>query len=96
MWKEPCHPNGVITRYRLVYSETSSAEKRTLYLSKHERFYSIGGLKLDTQYEVQLSSSTSKGFGSPAKVVVRTKITASKWTDYVMDSSFSFLHHSNS
>ena len=58
-WKPPEYPNGIIQRYRILYSNNSGKNYSTADITKGLKnetlFYVISGLKEDTDYRIYVS-----------------------------------------
>ena len=59
-WKPPEYPNGIIERYRILYSDNSGKNYSTAGITKglqnETLFYLLSGLKEDTEYKIYVSS----------------------------------------
>jgi len=58
-WKPPEYPNGIIQRYRILYSNNSGKNYSTTDITKGLKnetlFYLLSGLKEDTEYKIYVS-----------------------------------------
>ncbi len=69
-WTTPSRPNGVITKYELLYNELG--KDRITIPTQLLTSYTISSLRPFTQYEVRIVAFTSKGFGTGNPSVSRT------------------------
>ena len=70
-WQPPSQPNGIITRYELIYNELG-LDQRTIPVNLVTT-YTISSLKPFTQYEVRVTACTVKGCGTGGRSVARTQ-----------------------
>uniref|UniRef100_A0A8C4PZK2 Fibronectin type-III domain-containing protein n=1 Tax=Eptatretus burgeri TaxID=7764 RepID=A0A8C4PZK2_EPTBU len=73
-WKPPPQPNGQILGYRasLLANGSGSNPERTWELGSDVKQVRAAGLAPETRYTFLLAAQTSRGWGSPAEVVIIT------------------------
>ena len=73
-WNPPTilHQNGIITKYKLIYSTTSSEVSNTATREVDGSRHSVllVGLEKNTEYNITMSAGTSAGYGPYSNAVL--------------------------
>lgn len=77
-WKEPDEPNGLLTKYTVVYS-TLAGSSSSLVVDGNTSSTVIAGLLPCTNYSVRVSASTAAGEGKESDPVFATTFPAGRF-----------------